>query len=120
VGEYQLPREMSVLITEPAQEDARGGLAQKKEAIANLEDKQDRGNEEKQQDSVRDLNPDMEVSNGKDPAGEALQQILLPRDDQSRATVSESESPMLAFQDLSSPAYPSFPWDDLLVYSRRR
>jgi hypothetical protein len=39
----------------------------------------------------------MGVSNGKDLAGEALQQILVSGGDQSRATVSEGESLMLAF-----------------------
>jgi hypothetical protein len=40
--------------------------------------------------------------------------------EQRRATASESESPMPAFQDLSSPACLSFPRSDLLVYSRRQ
>jgi hypothetical protein len=119
-GEGQHSQEAPVLIPESAQDDTGDVSVQEKEAARTLEDKQNWVNEELQQDSVQDMDPSMGLSDEQDPVVEELQQALVLGSEQHRATASESESPMPAFQDLSSPACLSFPRSDLLVYSRRR
>jgi hypothetical protein len=54
-------------------------------------------NKELQQDSLRDMDPSMGLSDEQDPVVEELQQALVLGGEQRRATASESESPMPAF-----------------------
>jgi hypothetical protein len=86
---------------------------QEQEATVVLEGEQDLVNKELQQDLVWEMDTYMVSSDEQDPVVEELMQALVLGVEQSRATMLEGESPMLAFQALSSLACPSFPQSNL-------